>query len=78
MLHISYLIYFFSHVKLCLATAIYNFKWAKITDICVIWDQTFTNSDVKTLISLPMIIVDVKWPKMTNICLIWDQSFWNI
>ena len=43
-----YLIY---HLKLCLATATHNFKWMKTTHICVIWDQTFTNFDVKIFIS---------------------------
>ena len=31
----------FTHVKLCLATAIHNFKWVEITHICLITDQTF-------------------------------------
>ena len=33
---------------LCLATAIQNLKWLKITHTCIylIWDQTFTNVDV--------------------------------
>ena len=39
------------HLKLCLATAIHNFKWVKIThDICLIWDQTFENLHVQTSI----------------------------
>ena len=29
-----------THLKLCLATATHNFKWLKITQICLIWDQT--------------------------------------
>ena len=33
----------FNHLRLCLATAIHNLKWLKITHICLIWDQTFTN-----------------------------------
>ena len=32
---------------LCLATATHNIKWAKITHICLIWDQTFANLDVQ-------------------------------
>ena len=31
---------------LCLAIAIHNIKWVKITDICLIWDQTLTNFDI--------------------------------
>ena len=30
----------FTHLKLCLATAIHNFKWVKIYHSCLIWDQT--------------------------------------
>ena len=33
----------FTHLKLCLATAIHNFKWLKIIDIGLICDQTFAN-----------------------------------
>ena len=44
----------FTHLKLCLATAIHNFKWVKITHICLIRDQTFTNFDVLTLVSFPI------------------------
>ena len=36
----------FNHLKLCLATATHNFKWMKITDICLIWVQIFANLDV--------------------------------
>ena len=32
--------------KLCLATAIHNFKCVKITHICLMWDQAFPNLDV--------------------------------
>ena len=38
---LSLFIFIFTHVKLCLATAIHNFTWVKITRICSIWDQTF-------------------------------------
>ena len=31
---------------LCLATAIHNLKWLKITHICKFETQTFTNLDV--------------------------------
>ena len=41
---ISYLI--FTIIKLCLANATNNFKWLKITHICVISDQTLANLDV--------------------------------
>ena len=34
------------HWKLCLATATHNFKWRKITDICLIWEKTSANLDV--------------------------------
>ena len=37
---------FFNHLKLRLATAIHSLKWLKITHICLIEDQTFTNVDV--------------------------------
>ena len=30
----------FTHLKLCLATAIHDSKWVKIAHICLIWDQT--------------------------------------
>ena len=33
-------------ILLCLATAIHNLKWLKITQICLIWEKTFTNLDV--------------------------------
>ena len=36
--------------KLCVATATHNFKWVKITRICLMGDETFANLDVlKTL-----------------------------
>ena len=31
---------------LWIAVARHNLKWLKITDICLIWDQTFANLDV--------------------------------
>ena len=31
----------FTHLKLCLATATHNFKWMKMTPICLIWYQAF-------------------------------------
>ena len=31
---------------LCLATAIHNLKWLKITHICLILEHTFSNIDV--------------------------------
>ena len=30
-------------ISFCLAAAIHNLKWVKITHICLIWDQTFVN-----------------------------------
>ena len=35
-----------TNLKLCIATATHNFKWVKITDMCLIWDQPFANIDV--------------------------------
>ena len=43
---LSYLILIFTYLKLCLTTATHNFKWVKITHMCLIWDQTFANLDV--------------------------------
>ena len=43
---LSTFIYIFNHLKLCIATAMHNLKWLKITDICLIWDQTLLNLDV--------------------------------
>ena len=34
----------FVHLKLCLATATHNFKWLKITHICLIWHKIFFKS----------------------------------
>ena len=33
---LSYVILISTHLTLCLATAIHNFKWVKITHICII------------------------------------------
>ena len=44
-----YLISIFTHLKLCLASATHNFKWVKITHVCLIWDITKWNPHVKTL-----------------------------
>ena len=38
-----YSIKIFTHYKLCIATATHNFKWVKITHICVIWNLSFAN-----------------------------------
>ena len=35
-----------THLKLCLATTIHNFKLVKITHVCLIWDNKFENLDV--------------------------------
>ena len=51
----------FTDLKLGLATMTQNFKWVKITHICLIWDQTFANIDVDTLISLPITMITVIW-----------------
>ena len=40
------IIWIFTHLKLCLATATHNFKWVEITHICLISDQTLANLDV--------------------------------
>ena len=45
-LTLNYIIWFFTHLKLCLATATHNIRWVKITHIVLIWDQTFANVDV--------------------------------
>ena len=34
-----------------------NFKWVKITHICLIWDLRFANIDVKRLILLPITVI---------------------
>ena len=36
----------FTHLKLCLATAIHNFNWVKITHICLVLVISFANIDV--------------------------------
>ena len=41
---------------MCLASAIHNINWLKITPICLIWDQAFVNIDVKTLSLIPSVI----------------------
>ena len=33
--------------KRCITTATHNFKWLKVTHICLILYQTFENPDVK-------------------------------
>ena len=52
-----YKIKMFTHSKSCLATTTHNFKWVKITDICLIWDRTFASLDVETLISFPITVI---------------------
>ena len=44
-------------MKLCLATAILNFKRVKITNICSIWDRKFANFDVETHISYTITVI---------------------
>ena len=39
------------------ATAIHNLKWLKITHICLIWNHTFANIDVKKVISFQITVV---------------------
>ena len=53
----SYFILIFTHLKLCLAIATHNFKWVEIAHIGLIWDQTFANLDVWTLISLTITVI---------------------
>ena len=43
---LNQLIYIFTHLKFCLATATHNFKGAQITHFCWICDQIFANIDV--------------------------------
>ena len=38
----SYFSPIFIHLKLCLATATHNFKWVKITHICLVREDCFT------------------------------------
>ena len=40
----NYSIWIFTHLKLCLADAIHNFKWVKIIQIGQNWSQLFSNS----------------------------------
>ena len=47
----------FTHLKLCLATAIQNFKWVKITYFCSIWIKTYANLQILKLISLVIVVV---------------------
>ena len=35
----------------------HNFKWVKITHICLIWDKTFANVDVQTHISFRILVI---------------------
>ena len=53
----SYFIKIFHHLWLCLATAIHNLKWLKISRICLIWAQLCANIDVKTYISFPITVI---------------------
>ena len=39
----NYSIWIFTHLKLCLANAIHNFKWVKIIQIWQNWGQLFSN-----------------------------------
>ena len=41
----NYSIEIFTHLKLCLADAIHNFKWVKIMQIWQNGDQLFSNRD---------------------------------
>ena len=41
-----YILYNFTSLKLCLATATHNFKSVKITHISLIWDQSFSNLEI--------------------------------
>ena len=41
---------------MCLATAIHNFKWPKITHICLVWAQIFANLDVGKHMSFPITV----------------------
>ena len=42
----SDLIQTITHWKVCLDNATQSFLWMKITQICLIWDQTFAENDV--------------------------------
>ena len=45
----------FTHLNFCLAAATHNIKWVKITNICLIWIQTFANLSVLKLLILVLI-----------------------
>ena len=53
---LSYLFEIFTHLELCFSTATHNFKWVKISNIRLAWDQTFANRDVETHISFPITV----------------------
>ena len=44
-------------MNLCLATSTHNFKWVKITQICLIWDQIFASLGVYAIISFPVTVI---------------------
>ena len=44
-------------LRLCLATAIHNLKWLKITHICLNLIKKNTNLDIYTIISFPTTVV---------------------
>ena len=46
-INIIYLFIYFTHLKLSFANATHNFKWVKITNICLIRDQIFTKFMLK-------------------------------
>ena len=48
----------FNHLKLFPATPTHNFKWVKITHICLIWEKTSANFDVSTRISFPITAIE--------------------
>ena len=54
---LNWIILISTHLMLCVATAILNFKWLKITHIRIIWDQKFANLDDEALISFPISII---------------------
>ena len=51
-------------MKLCLARATHNFKFVVITDICLIWDQTFQNNrflNVRLIVAFVKVLFDEKY-----------------
>ena len=66
----------FTHLKLCLATAIHNFKWVKIIHICLIWDRIFTVPNDWTSIYLTKTSIWCDWKVLQTIIVV--HSAWRV